>query len=201
MKYCIVCLLFLYSCTGSAQMEKVDKKAAEKATLIEAPQLIEQVEKVDSQLSEKSDSTKLAETLPFELIEFNSQQFSGGAPGSNTIFMYQAKLTKLTDKRLSFKAFWLSSSSLSIDFQLKRKFQTDDWTNYKADDEVLLFAQKTNYGEAAKEAMKNSKTIIEKGKEAPYKFESEGLLEYELDGKTYYHEIEVITALPSVNAP
>lgn len=115
--------------------------------------------------------------------------------------MYQAKLKKLTDKLLSFKAFWLSPTSLSIDFQLKRKFQKDDWTNYSVDDDVLLYAQKTNYGEAAKEAMKNSKTEIKKGKKAPYKFESEGLIEYELDGETYYYEVEKITMKPSVSAP
>jgi len=216
MKYCIICLLFLYSCAGSAQVEKIDKTTEKKEDAIESVKPVTESEKMITSPSEKSeagkanqeseiteipDTSKTPKTAPFELTEFNSQKFSGGAPGSNTVYMYQVKLKKLTEEPLSFKAFWLSPNNLSIDFQLKRKFQADDWKNYNADDEIMLYAQKTNYGEAVKEAMKKAKTEVKQGKEAPYKFESEGLIEYELDGKTFYHEVETISTLPSVNAP
>lgn len=190
MKYCIIGLLFIYSCAGTAQTQKTDIQTIEKATQEKTKQ------------TEEEELTPQSETLPFELVEASSQKFSGGAPGSNTVYMYQIKLKKLTDKSLSFKALWTSSKDLSLDFQLKRKFQADDWANYKNEDELMLFAQKTKYGSVAKEAMKKQKTDDKiKGKKAPYTFKSAGLIEYELDGNTHYYELEKIANLPSVGAP
>lgn len=191
MKYCIIVLLFIYSCAGTAQTQKTDSQTIEKATQ----------DKI-KQTEEEEEITPHSKTLPFELVEASSQKFSGGVPGSNTVYMYQIKLKKLTDKSLSFKALWTSSKDLSLDFQLKRKFQADDWANYKNEDELMLYAQKTEYGTVAKAAMKKPQTDDKKkGKKAPYAFKSAGLIEYELDGNTYYYELEKIANLPSVAAP
>lgn len=188
MKYCIIALLFLYSCGSTAQMQNKADKNNEKIN----------INKIDSA---KAVLIAQPDTIPFEFEEATSQKFSGGAPGSNLVYMYQVKLKKLTDKRLSFKNLWTNPNSLSVDFQLKRKFQTDEWANYKSDDELMLYAQKTEYGEAAQQAMKKYKTEIKKGKQAPYAFKSGGLIEYEYNGTTYYYEIENITRLPAVAAP
>jgi len=154
-------------------------------------------------VEQQADSLKMAQPdeLPFELEKITAQKFSGGAPGSNVVVMYQISLKKLTDKALSFNALWTNPKQASIDFQLKRKFQTDDWTNYKTDDQLMLYAQQTTYGEAAKANMKKYNKPIEQGKPAPYAFTSIGLIEYELDGAIYYHEVESIERLQSVNAP
>jgi len=189
MKYNIIaCLLLLWSCTGNAQTQKtvvnsVETKITDKKEKIEEPTLPQ------------------PEFLPFEFEDATSQKFSGGAPGSNIIYMYQVKLKKTTDKSLAFKALWTKPKSPSLDFQLKRKFQADDWANYKNEDQLMLYAQKTEYGEAAKAAMKKYNKEVKQGKQAPYVFESAGLIEYELDGITYYYEVENIVSLPSVAAP
>jgi len=188
MKYCIIGLLFLYSCGGTAQTQKTDTNTAE----LNATEKAEAV---------KETTIVQPETLPFEFIEATSQKFSGGAPGSNIVYMYQVKLKKIVDKPLSFKALWTSPNSTSIDFQLKRKFRADDWANYKSEDDLMLYAQKIEYGMAAKENMKKYKTEVKKGKRAPFPFKGAGLIEYELDGTTYFYNIENIVRMPAVGAP
>ncbi len=183
----------MYSCAGTAQNQKTTQNSNLKST-----------EKVLTEIGdsiEDNDTLAQPEILPFELEKATSQKFSGGAPGSNTIYMYQIKLKKLTDKSLSFKALWTNPKGLSINFELKRKFQADDWANYKNNDELMLYAQKTQYGEAAQAAMKKYNKEINTGKKAPYIFKTEGLIEYELDGKTFYYEVENIEDLPSFSAP
>jgi len=94
----------------------------------------------------------------------------------------------------------MNDGSLSVDLSLKRSFKADDWANYKKDDKILLYATKMKYGDAVKENVeKHGKA--EKGIKAPHKFSGAALLEYVLDGQSFYFELDAVERLPAFVSP
>jgi len=80
--------------------------------------------------------------------------------------------------------------------KLKRKHIADNWENYKADDEVILFASSRN---------NNSVSTDEKAKTAdekmpPHKFKGDALIEYTFNNELMYFEIPELEKLQDINA-
>lgn len=205
MKYIFCALVFLYSCGSTAQMKKTtdDKLKVETDTIKDSTKITNKNSLENSEQEDKSEaeqSKQKANEIPFEISKATVQKFAGGAPGSNTTFMYQIVLTKLTSQPLSFKNLWMNDESLSVDLSLKRKFKADEWANYKKDDDIILYATKMKYGDAVKENVKlHSKKEL--GKKAPHKFSGAALLEYVLDGQSFYFELDTVEKLPAFVSP
>lgn len=176
MKYTFLFSLFLYSCGSIAQLEKVGIKEDNPKT---------EVEKIDEKIDEVP--------LPFEFSKATSQKFNGGAPGSGSTTMLTVFLNKLTDENLEFSKIWLANDLPFYQLKLKRKFQADNWENYKKDDELILFASSRN---------NNPKPSAEKttsSKLPPNKFIGDALIEYTFNGELMYYEIPKLDKLQDIN--
>jgi len=172
MKYILLFTFFLYSLGGFAQLDAIDKLTTTK------------------EIEEK----EAAVQLPFEFSKANIQKFNGGAPGSGSTTMLTVFLKKLTNENLEFNKIWLNNAKPYYQLKLKRKFQTDNWNNYNADDELILFASGRN---------NNPKPFVDKAAATslpPHEFTGVALVEYSFKGEILYYEIPVLEKLQDINA-
>jgi len=72
----------------------------------------------------------------------------------------------------------------------------DNWSNYKADDELILFA--TNRNNNPLDEAEKAKSVEDKM--PPYQFASDALIEYLFNDELMYFEVPSLEKLQDVNA-
>lgn len=143
---------------------------------------------------EKTEEGVAEVKLPFEFSKATSQKFNGGAPGSGSTIMLSIFLKKLINENLEFNKIWLTNDKPYYKLKLKRKHMADNWSNYKTDDELILFASSRN---------NKSKPTAEKtasDKLPPKEFAGDALIEYTFNGELMYYEVPTLEQLQDINA-